>query len=403
MCSVRKYLMKFVFVSNYINHHQKPFCDALYDRLGDEFCFVQTMPMEEERVAMGWDTSLAQLPYVRLLYEDTSVQDLIYDAECVLFGWSEREDIAQKRILSGRPTLRVSERLYRDGRYKAISPRGLIAKYIEHIRFRKMPVYMLCAGAYTAADFSLIHAYPGKCLKWGYFPPFREFSSEALRSMKQDASKAQIQIVWAGRFIPLKNAEYAIRLAHRLQSEGIDYHLHMVGSGELENELKDMADRLSCAENISWYGFLNPDEVRNIMETSHIHLCTSNQLEGWGAVVNEGMNSGCIEIVSDRMGAVPFLIKSGENGLTYSRDSYEEMERVALEAIRGLMDGNPKYIQMGEMAYATIRNEWNSEVAAGRLMKIVDELCRAYKLSEEPIIELPQTGPLSIAPDIKLG
>lgn len=46
--------MQVVFVSNYFNHHQLSFCDALYELLEGSFCFLQTQPMEEERVKMGW-------------------------------------------------------------------------------------------------------------------------------------------------------------------------------------------------------------------------------------------------------------------------------------------------------------------------------------------------------------
>ena len=60
--------MKFIFVSNYINHHQIPFCEAMRRRLGENFCFIQTEPMAEERVRMGWGVDLARLPYVRVLY-----------------------------------------------------------------------------------------------------------------------------------------------------------------------------------------------------------------------------------------------------------------------------------------------------------------------------------------------
>ena len=65
--------MKTTFVSNYINHHQIPFCDALYRRLGEDFTFIQTEPMEEERVRMGWGESLKALPYVKLLYEEEAL------------------------------------------------------------------------------------------------------------------------------------------------------------------------------------------------------------------------------------------------------------------------------------------------------------------------------------------
>jgi len=384
--------MTFTFVSNYINHHQKPFCDAMYAVLGEEFSFVATMPMEDERVAMGWDTSLTKLPYVKLLYENPEVVQLIMNSDVVLFGWSEREDIASRRLLSGKVTLRVSERLYRDGRYKAISPRGLVAKYHEHIKFRKQPVYMLCAGAYTADDFALIHAYPDKKLKWGYFPPMRDYEDGELQA-KKDMSDG-IQIVWAGRFIPLKHPEFVIKLARHLKAAGAKFHIHLIGSGELEDEIrKQVADGLE--EYITLYGFMSPDEVRDVMERSHIHLCTSNQLEGWGAVVNEGMNSGCVEIVSDRMGAVPFLIEDGVNGLTYSKDSYEELEH-QVDLVVGNWD---EYSVLGTRAWETIRTEWNAEVAAQRLLTLCENLL-AGKDESEIITE--KSGPLSKAPNLKL-
>ena len=47
--------VKAVFISNYINHHQIPFSNALYEQLGDDYHFIQTEPMEEERIAMAGD------------------------------------------------------------------------------------------------------------------------------------------------------------------------------------------------------------------------------------------------------------------------------------------------------------------------------------------------------------
>lgn len=365
----------------------------MYKLLGEDFTFVQTMEMEEERVNMGWSTSLTSLPYVKLLYEDEACEKLIYDSDCVLFGWSEREDIAQKRLLSGKMTLRVSERLYRDGRYKAISPRGLVAKYNEHIRFRKKPIYMLCAGAYTAADFSLIKAYPGKLLKWGYFPPLRTYDEGELDSIKAlgfSENSHEINIVWAGRFIPLKHPEYVLRLADDLKKNGISFHIHLIGSGEMKDELFSMMND-NIRDHITWYGFLSPDEVRDVMEKCHIHLCTSNKLEGWGAVVNEGMNSGCIEVISDRMGVAPYLIENGINGFTYSNDNYEELKEIVFKICK-----NPgEYKSIGMKAYETILNEWNADTAATRLYEFVSKL-----ESGEAVI--PSNGPLSKAEIIKL-
>ena len=54
------------------------------------------------------------------------------------------------------------------------------------------------------------------------------------------------------------------------------------------------------------------------MEKTGIFLFTSDRQEGWGAVLNEAMNSGCAVVASHLIGAVPFLKKKKKNGLVYS-------------------------------------------------------------------------------------
>ena len=382
--------MKLTFVSNYINHHQIPLSDALYRHLGDDYRFVQTMPMEEERRQMGWQVQMDELPYLRLLYEqEQECLSLIDDSDLVIFGWSEREDLVQKRMIAGKPVIRVSERLYREGQWKMISPRGLAAKYKEHVRYRKDPVCMLCAGAYTASDFALIRSYPGKMFRWGYFPPLRTYKEGELWA-KKDLTKG-VQIVWAGRLIPLKHPEYMIRLAKKLKASygSGGFHIHLIGGGELEQQIREQASGLGLDDVISFYGFLPQEQVRDIMETSHIHLFTSNYLEGWGAVVNEGMNSGCLEIVNAQVGAAPYLIRHRHNGLVYPDDSYEKMEELVVDAVAHW----DRYCHMGMNAYETIQNLWNADHAAEELIRFGEDLLQGRIIPAKE-------GPLSPAPVI---
>lgn len=381
--------MTFTFVSNYINHHQIPLCDALYERLGKGFAFIQTMPMEAERVEMGWGVAENEIPYVMCLYEDEyECLKRIMESDVVLFGWTGREDIVMPRLQSGKTTLRVSERLYREGQWKAVSPRGLIAKYREHIRYRKENVCMLCAGAYAASDFHLIGAYPDKLFKWGYFTKLRTYGDGAFAAMKP--KEGPLQIVWAGRFIPLKHPEYAVRLGAALQKNGHAFRIHMLGGGEMEAALKQEIRREGLSESFVFYGYTGPEQVRDVMEKCHIHLFTSNHLEGWGAVVNEGMNSGCVEVVDARVGAAPFLIRHGENGLLYQSGSYDEMEALVFD----LFENWEARRAMGRAAYETIRDMWNAEHAAAALLQFSDRL-RQGKIVPE------KEGPLSPAPVIK--
>lgn len=383
--------MTFTFVSNYINHHQIPLCEALYRELGKGFTFIQTMPMEEERVAMGWSVDVKKLPYVECLYEEEyDCLKKITESDAVLFGWTEREDIVESRLKTGRITLRVSERLYREGQWKVISPRGLIAKYHEHIKYRRQNVCMLCAGAYTASDFHLIGAYPEKMFRWGYFTALRTYTQEEMDSLKTE--DGALHIVWAGRFIPLKHPEYAVRLAKKLREKGYKYHIHMLGDGEMEPLLRQDVVDSGLSEDFTFYGYTEPEKVRDVMEKCHIHLFTSNYLEGWGAVVNEGMNSGCVEVVNAQVGAAPYLIRHGENGLVYPDDSYEKMEAL----VEDLFVHWNERKKMGQAAYETIRDTWNAEHAAEELLRFVQELRQGR-------ITAAETGPLSKAPVIRPG
>ncbi len=159
--------------------------------------------MEEERIAMGWGLDAATLPYVVWAdREEERCRKLIEEADLVFAGWTKRLDLVLPRLSSGKLTFRVSERIYREGQWKAISPKGLLAKYKEHIRFRNQPVWLLCCGAYVASDFSLIGAYPGKKLKFGYFPETLRCPQEELFAKK---NTDKLQIVWAGRMISLKH------------------------------------------------------------------------------------------------------------------------------------------------------------------------------------------------------
>lgn len=378
--------MKVVFISNYINHHQIPFCNACYKQWEEDFVFIQTQPMEQERLDMGWSRAGEGLLYVLCFYEqEKRCRELILESDVLLAGWNDKEELVQQRLNAGKLTIRISERLYREGQWKAISPKGLIHKYKEHIRYRKQSAYLLCAGAYVASDFHLIHAYPGKMMKWGYFPETRIYSEEQLMEMKE---KDGIHIVWAGRFIPLKHPEYMIRLAKDVPG----CHIHMIGSGEMEQQLKDSAQKQGLEDRITFYGFRTPEQVRGIMEKCHIHVFTSNHLEGWGAVVNEAMNSGCVVVANVEAGAVPYLIHQGINGLAYPAGRYKKMK----EAVEYMIRHPGQRKTMAWAAYRTIRDLWNAERAAKALQRMIEGIGRG---DWEPEKE----GPLSPAPVIWPG
>ena len=58
--------MKIVFISNYLNHHQIPLCEAFIKIPNVEFTFIATQKVEEERCQLGWLTDFSNISYASL-------------------------------------------------------------------------------------------------------------------------------------------------------------------------------------------------------------------------------------------------------------------------------------------------------------------------------------------------
>ena len=107
--------MKIVFVSNFFNHHQKPVADAMFALLGDGYHFIETKPITEERLKMGWGKD-EKPPYVKQTYmsEEDSRESrrIIDDADVVILG-SAPYELLLPRLKQKKLTFKCSERKYK--------------------------------------------------------------------------------------------------------------------------------------------------------------------------------------------------------------------------------------------------------------------------------------------------
>ncbi len=381
--------MKVVFVSNYFNHHQKPFCEEMYRRLGQDFSFVSTGIMREERKKLGYAQD--DMPaYVLSAYNDAQKRkaalDMVNRADVVIAGAASEELIAE-RIRGGKLVLRYSERPFK----KKPDP---MRRLYHGIRFRRRDrgsrnVYMLCASAYTAVDFVSVGMYKNRMYQWGYFPVVKEYETDSLfRNKKQNI------ILWCGRFLDWKHPDDAVRLAQRLKAHGYDFQLNFIGTGVMEAELHQLAESLNLTDCVSFLGSMSPEQVRTHMEQAGIYLFTSDRQEGWGAVLNESMNSGCAVVASHAIGSVPFMIRDGENGLMYQSGNLDML----FEKVKYLLDQSDVQRRLGCKAYDTVLSQWNAETAADRLLQLTEKL-----LSGQEHPRLFGEGPCAHATIIREG
>lgn len=356
--------MKIVFVSNRLTPHQIPLCNEFLKQ--NEFYFVETM--KDEFFEIGWRANGEQYSYVLPYTEEhdkvEKIQRTIFDADVVIIG-SAPDTYIKRRLRSGKITFRYTERFYKNGITVKNFIRILIGTWLHHGRFQKYPLYVLCASAYTACDCNIFKNYKNKLFKWGYFPETRYYNIDELLENK---SKSKLSILWVGRLVKYKHPEVAIRLANELIQHDYNVELNIVGYGPLESKLYRQIVDLNLEERIHLIGGKRPNEVREYMENSDIFLLTSDFNEGWGAVLNEAMNSGCVPVASHAVGATPFLIKHGVNGMIYKNGDENDL----FKNVKSLLDNPQKMCEIQKKAYHTIVDMWCAEVAVKRFLELYD-------------------------------
>ena len=198
-----------------------------------------------------------------------------------------------------------------------------------------------------------------------------------------------IHFLWVGRFIDWKHPEKAVYLAEYLQKSGYVFKMNMLGDGPMLDEIATLISKKGLSERINMLGSLKPSGVRSVMDASDVFIYTSDFNEGWGAVLNEAMASGCIAVASHAIGSAPFLIQDGVNGFLYQNDDIHTLTSVVEKIL------NMEYrqrIEIATRAKDTISELWNANIAAQRLKKLAETL-----LSGDTHF-LYENGPCSCAP-----
>ena len=100
----------------------------------------------------------------------------------------------------------------------------------------------------------------------------------------------------------------------------------------------------------------------------------------------------CAVVASHAIGSVPFLLKSGENGLIYKNGDKEDV----YQKVKLLLDNSDLCKKYGINAYKTMANFWNPKTAAERFSNLAKQLLRKDKFPD-----IYESGPCSKAKILK--
>jgi glycosyltransferase involved in cell wall biosynthesis len=127
------------------------------------------------------------------------------------------------------------------------------------------------------------------------------------------ASSQSIVALFVGKLIEKKRPGDLLRAV--ATCTGQDTIAVFVGSGELENDLRNAAKRLGV--NAVFEGFKNQSELPLHYVSADVLVLPSNGDETWGLVVNEAMACGLPAIVSKAVGCEPDMIEEDRTGFSF--------------------------------------------------------------------------------------
>ncbi|MPM63281.1 Glycosyltransferase Gtf1 [bioreactor metagenome] len=359
--------MTVVFISNYLTAHQIPFCLEMRRLLQEGFTFIATEPISQERLALGWKDEKGY-DFERRSYESPEqrlqCKKLVFEADAVLLGAANVCWIS-KRLRKNKSVFYVTERYYKVKPKWKQYPAMMASVFYRHNRFLGKPLYVLCAGAFVKQDLESVHAYYKDAYQWGYFPQMIEYDAQALMQQK---NTGEPHLLWCGRFLDWKHPDMALRAALFLKKKAVCFHMDMIGSGVMKEELKAFISEKDLSDTVTLHDAMPPDEIRRYMEKADIYLATSDRFEGWGAVVNEAMNSGCAVVAADEIGSVPYLIEDGINGFVFESGNQTALNTILLR----LIYDTKRCLDTGENAYETVSKTWHAKNAAVRLVHLLE-------------------------------
>lgn len=349
--------MTITFYSNFLNHHQLPLCQEFIKLIGEEnFHFVSCEKIHEERTKMGYEDMNVKYPFVVRAYESEEQHakslELAESSDVVIIG-TVNPEAAAIRARNNKLTFLFRERLFKNGKWMRFNPSTAIKLYRDYTSVRNKNFYLLGASAYAPDDVCLCGFKREKCLKWGYFP-------ELLPKVEKSFDK--LRIMWCGRMLWWKHPEDAIEVARMVKEKGVPFEMQMIGNGEKRQMVEDLIKKYELSNDIQLHDFMTPADIRKTMNASNVYLFTSGKQEGWGVVLNEAMNSGCVVIANRNAGSSPYLIEDGKNGFLYD-GSKQQLQ----SSIDNMLSCNMKSVS--DAAYTSISRVWNPTQAARSLVE----------------------------------
>lgn len=158
---------------------------------------------------------------------------------------------------------------------------------------------------------------------------------------------------------PLYNVGCVLRAFALVQQRFPDASLTVAGDGSQRRELEALSKTLEL-RNVSFIGRVAPEQMPALYRDADIYLNSPNIDNMPGSII-EAFASG-LPVVTTEAGGIPYIVRSGENGLLVRCNDHEAMARAAIH----LLEDNSFAEQLtnealddcSQYAWSAVREQW---------------------------------------------
>lgn len=174
------------------------------------------------------------------------------------------------------------------------------------------------------------------------------------------------RLLFVGRLIERKGAEYAVRAVAALRRQGRAVRLTVIGDGPERTRLVSLIEELGLREAVDLAGALPHDDIAEHYRTASMLLMPAvtdwkGEQEGFGMVLVEAMVSD-LPVVATRCGGIPDVVTDEKTGLLVP-----ERDAPALAAAAARLLDNPALaMKLAEAAHVDLDRRFSpAGLAAG--------------------------------------
>jgi len=188
--------------------------------------------------------------------------------------------------------------------------------------------------------------------------------TDFFKPLKLPKNEDMFQILSVGYLIERKGFEYLIRAMKEVLKKHKNARLKIVGSGPLENKLKNMIIKLELQNEVEIIKNVSDEELLRLYNSSDLFVLPSitdsqGNTEGLGVVLLEAMASG-LPVIGSNVGGIKDIIVNNETGLLFQEKNSQEI----VDKIIFTIENKSKMNKLAENGLNFVEENFNWEIVA---------------------------------------